>query len=345
MFNKRTEGKKFENFVLNAIYTKIGNLELMPITQKYVHLGQKKENSDEEWTAKIDLFFPQINYAIEVDEGYHLDPEQQQKDKEREDAIKKLLKCEFRHIQCAEKISSTEGRYLEPYEIGKQIDDVVGNIAERVKNTRLKWETNGELLAKIRKTRRFDICFDEGFGYVDYHGPKFIEEELLGVKYNTRKCGINLKNGYTIWVGGERKEVEINGVTYTLGSRNDWQNRLDEEKGLLFEKLPEDDFTNGPKRNTPRKYKELIKEIKQKSIGRYPKQDSEKRVAFLRMKHPLLEKTEICRFIGDFKLIRIDKASDTECYKVSKRIATSITFKELLKGSPVERINSHPSRK
>ena len=168
MFNKRTEGKNFENFVLNAIYTKIGNLELIPITQKYVKLGRKKEKLDEEWTAKIDLFFPQINYAIEVDEGYHLEEEQRQKDKEREEAIKKLLKCDFERIRCAKKISQTEIRYLEPYEIDKEINKVVEKIAERIKSTRLEWKTNEELLAEIRKTRRLDINSDERFGY---HGP------------------------------------------------------------------------------------------------------------------------------------------------------------------------------
>ena len=345
MFNKRTENKNFENFVLNAIYTKIGNLDLKPITQKKVVL-RKKDNGEEECTAKIDLFFPQINYAIEVDEGYHfVTEEQKKKDEEREAAIKKALGCKLEHIPCVEQISQNKVRYLEPHKIYERIDTVVDEIKKLLEGKNLVWKTNEDLLAEIQKAQRLDVCSDEKNGYVDYHGPKFIEEELLGVKYNTRKCGINLKNGYTIWVGGERKEVEINGVTYTLGSRNDWQNRLDEEEGLLFEKLPEDDFTNGPKRNTPRKYKELIKEIKSRPVGSYEKQDGEKRIAFLRTKNPLLEKTEICRFIGVFKLIRIYKASDTECYKVSKRIATSITFKELLKGSPVERTKTSPCEK
>ena len=36
MLNKRTKGKKYENFVVNSIYTKISNPDLIPITQQYV---------------------------------------------------------------------------------------------------------------------------------------------------------------------------------------------------------------------------------------------------------------------------------------------------------------------
>ena len=36
MLNQRTNGKKYENFVINAIYARIANLELIPETQKYV---------------------------------------------------------------------------------------------------------------------------------------------------------------------------------------------------------------------------------------------------------------------------------------------------------------------
>ena len=36
MFNERTKGKKYENYVVNAIYTKINNPELIPVTQQCV---------------------------------------------------------------------------------------------------------------------------------------------------------------------------------------------------------------------------------------------------------------------------------------------------------------------
>ena len=36
MLNRRTTGKKYENFVINSIYTKLSNPDLIPITQQYV---------------------------------------------------------------------------------------------------------------------------------------------------------------------------------------------------------------------------------------------------------------------------------------------------------------------
>ena len=37
MFNVRTSGKAYESFIVNAIYCKVEEPELMPFTQQYVH--------------------------------------------------------------------------------------------------------------------------------------------------------------------------------------------------------------------------------------------------------------------------------------------------------------------
>ena len=67
MFNVRTKNKKYENFVVNAIYNRVGNMELEPITQQYVC-----NPNDPRKYYLIDLYFPQINYGIVVNESQHL---------------------------------------------------------------------------------------------------------------------------------------------------------------------------------------------------------------------------------------------------------------------------------
>lgn len=64
LFSKRTNRKDKENYILNAIWHKLDNMDLQPVTQQCVILNNGKR-------ALIDLYFPQIQYGIECDEAYH----------------------------------------------------------------------------------------------------------------------------------------------------------------------------------------------------------------------------------------------------------------------------------
>lgn len=65
MFSHHTRDKEKENYVVNAIWGRLDNLNIKPVTQQYV----RRANG----YALIDLYFPQINYGIECDEAYHQD--------------------------------------------------------------------------------------------------------------------------------------------------------------------------------------------------------------------------------------------------------------------------------
>ena len=60
----RLNRKDYENYVVGAIYHKLNNINIQPVSQQYV------KRSDNNY-ALLDLYFPQINYAIECDEKYH----------------------------------------------------------------------------------------------------------------------------------------------------------------------------------------------------------------------------------------------------------------------------------
>ena len=64
LFSKRTNRKDDENYILNAIWQKIDNMNLQPVTQQCIILKDGKR-------ALIDLYFPQLNYGIECDEEHH----------------------------------------------------------------------------------------------------------------------------------------------------------------------------------------------------------------------------------------------------------------------------------
>lgn len=65
MFSHHTKDKEMENYVVNAIWARLDDLNVKPVTQQYV----RRPNG----YALIDLYFPQINYGVECDEAYHKD--------------------------------------------------------------------------------------------------------------------------------------------------------------------------------------------------------------------------------------------------------------------------------
>lgn len=60
----RTKRKDYENYILNAIWQGIDCIDIRPVTQQFVRV-----NADKYYL--IDLYFPQINIGIEVDEAFH----------------------------------------------------------------------------------------------------------------------------------------------------------------------------------------------------------------------------------------------------------------------------------
>lgn len=59
----RTKRKDFENYVLNAVWNRLGMYDVQPVSQQLVVCGDSH--------YFIDLYFPQINFGVECDEPYH----------------------------------------------------------------------------------------------------------------------------------------------------------------------------------------------------------------------------------------------------------------------------------
>ena len=75
----RTKRKDYENYVVNAVWQRLGDPYLQPETQRYV----RRDNG----YALIDLYFPAVNVGVECDEAYHLGDVQRMSDKAREEEI------------------------------------------------------------------------------------------------------------------------------------------------------------------------------------------------------------------------------------------------------------------
>ena len=81
----RTKRKDYENYVVNAIWNRVNDSRLVPVSQQFI-----KNNEGNYYF--IDLYFPQLKIGIECDEGYHSTPEQKILDAEREATIIDVMK-------------------------------------------------------------------------------------------------------------------------------------------------------------------------------------------------------------------------------------------------------------
>jgi len=85
----RTAYKKYENFVIGSLIHDETLSELKPCMQHYVKYKNDRY-------ALIDLYYPQIKLAIEIDEPHHLNTKIS--DENRQKIIEKDLECDFFRI-------------------------------------------------------------------------------------------------------------------------------------------------------------------------------------------------------------------------------------------------------
>ncbi|GIO22244.1 AbaSI family restriction endonuclease [Oceanobacillus sp. J11TS1] len=146
----RTKRKDYENYILTAIWHKLDNMDIKPVSQQYV----KRQNGTH---ALMDLYFPQLHIGIEVDEAYHQD--NQKEDKLRmDDIISAVNEESISDFQCF-RIDATKS--LE--KINDRINETVSAIIDKSSKTILKWKTYEEELNQLRQQEYLTIYDDISF--------------------------------------------------------------------------------------------------------------------------------------------------------------------------------------
>jgi very-short-patch-repair endonuclease len=107
----RTKNKKYEVYVVSRIIHLLNNFDIKFVTQQYV--------TRPEGRALTDLFFPQVNLHIEVDEPYHKD--NIENDKIREADIVNATNHEVLRVDVSKSIE----------DINSQIHEIVENILSK----------------------------------------------------------------------------------------------------------------------------------------------------------------------------------------------------------------------
>lgn len=206
-FASRTRNKKEECYVLNAIWQRLymQGYEIEPVTQKYVRRSDDKGHK----FALIDLFFPALNLAIEVDEAHHDD--QKDDDLERQKEIIRILLqekgVEESKIGMLEKVTAPEikpgenmPKFLRiatdvPYdELEEQINQVVQEIKNKIHDPEtIRWISPEEKMIQLRNKSAISISDHIYFKTInqicDIISPKNRQEGKGAIR-----CFVLLKN-------------------------------------------------------------------------------------------------------------------------------------------------------
>lgn len=89
VFGKRTNRKAKETFILNALWQMIhwaGIDDIEPVTQYFL---PRTDESGKKFALQ-DLYFPAVRVAVECNEGFHQNPNNQKQDQERQKDISRV---------------------------------------------------------------------------------------------------------------------------------------------------------------------------------------------------------------------------------------------------------------
>lgn len=208
MFSNRTRGKEKENYIVNAIWARLDDLRIKPVTQQYVRC--------KEGYYLIDLYFPQINFGVECDEEYHK--------KNRERDIIRELDLGYALASCSdeglglERVDAT----LDAESLHRRIEEIVLKMKSRIdeQGSDFKpWTSPDDDWAEIRSRGALSIA--DGFSFRTIAD---ICKRCFGKKddYAIQRSFFRVDDSYMLWC--PKLAVEVDG-RLTAQSRG-WVNEL-----------------------------------------------------------------------------------------------------------------------
>ena len=214
----KTENKDYENYVINRLYTELNDLDIKPMTQKYVKAKDRHY-------YLIDLYFPQFNIGIECNERHHED--QKDADVKRAEDIK----------------SEIDGYTFYPIKVyNNTLTDIHNLITNAVTN--LKEEKNK--LIKQNKFEKWEILTPE-----EYFSNKDKITINDDIEFSTIKEACNLVFG-TNYKGQQKSwfpiktlpeknitawfpQLAIKKDNIVYAASHGWKNTISDEKDYIYE--------------------------------------------------------------------------------------------------------------
>ncbi len=210
----RGTSKKYETYVVNAIYHRINDPQLEIVTQKHVAAENK--------SYYIDLYLPQFNLAIEVDEWQHAGAQHGASDKRRElDIIEESAR---KSVGGRSQVGRRKAHDVTLDELNKQIDDTVNVIkAEISRRGKLEWLYGAEKTEMIKKrgTITTTDCFETN-------------RDIINIVYGKNLKGYQRAGYKDLWFP---VISECDPKTHTITSRAGWINYFHPKtQTIIYEK-------------------------------------------------------------------------------------------------------------
>lgn len=276
----RTRRKDYENYVVNAIWNRLGDDEIRPVSQQYVTDAKGRRYF-------IDLYFPQLNVGVECDEAYHQG--QRESDFQRERTLMDVLghvslDSSYRpvHVDVSRGFEETE----------RQIQDAVELIAAEARARRERgefdaWDPGRSIEECLSGTDRIRAGDEIGF-------PSIVET-----------CNALFATGYAQGKGRIR--------AFFVPRKGPFAERFGSTHVLWFAPLHVEGKDRGTWENYVSDDGQIIYEVKDcwsdEELGA---REDRKRVVFVKAADSITRRLEY-RFLGVFMLRGQDKYRGAPC--------------------------------
>lgn len=288
---KRIQHKHYELYVISALWNKLNDFDVKFVFQQCMYVDKDNKR------ALADLYLPQFNWIIEIDEAHHL--RQEEEDKRRIDGIRSIVDPNIRVSRIPINIDGNNIRSDE--DITKDIDNIVIDI-RNAKQEALKagsfipWRGDEEeLTADYHKHKKGFIDADSGdaslFNVSEVFALFFPRIKARNcTRYYPRGC-----HGTIIWCPKLTRDIN-------------WENEMKESGNdvLIYEKHKIDGIIAGDNKDHINDYRI----------------NSHTRVIFIKERTPL--GVIHLRFVGVFNLD--GQLSKENGHPVFKRIASVIKY-------------------
>lgn len=202
----KTNKKNYENYVVTRMYNRLDDLEIKFITQQYVSRGNGQY-------ALTDMYFPQLNLHIEVDEPHH--ERNVEADKIREEDIINITNHKIMRINIYNSI--------EIEEVNLQIESVIEYIkAKKVElgEEFIGWDTKKEYSTEAYINKGYidtkdNVAFFKIVDACNCFGLNYVGYQRGGAKHPIEK-------GTLLWFP-------------KLYANDKYTNRLSDDGNLIFE--------------------------------------------------------------------------------------------------------------
>ena len=270
--------KKTESYVISRIWHQLNDDRVKFVVQQYVRIGQDKY-------ALADLYLPQLNIFIEINEPFH--ENNIEKDKLRNEKIVDITHSELRVVVCGFRTEDKNGKeeihWKSLNEIHCQITEVVSFIKRRISEL-------GENFKPWDDVSTLSVEYHRNKGYL-----KVEDNECLRTTDDIAAVfGTKAKNrGFLRASGAKVKENTI--VWWPNAGHPLWHNELSKD-GMFIYEYP----TGKNKSITPAEH-----------LKQWLSAPEETRITFLRYKDDL----GFCfyRFVGVFRLNREKSIQGNKC--------------------------------